>query len=234
MKRGKVVVVEGIIGAGKSSFSKELAEALGDNTLYLREPDEKDNGNPYLSDFYDNQERWAFTMQTHLLQERFKMHLHAQWHAMTLKHNAVLDRSYFGDTAFARLQVKTGAMTMREFQTYQSIYHAMTASVLLPNVCVHLLVSPEVSSDRIQRRMEERLGRKCESAIDLSYLYSLQREENHMVDTLRQQGVQIISIPWDEDRSTPLARAGIVGEVANNITTYQPADMFLDLHRRTV
>jgi len=233
-QRGKVTVVEGIIGAGKSSFSKELAEALGENTLYLREPDEKDNGNPYLSDFYEDQERWAFTMQTHLLQERYKMHLHAQWHAMTTGKNAVLDRSYFGDTAFARLQVKTGAMTMREFQTYQSIYHAMTASVLLPNVCIHLQVSPEVSNDRISRRMEERTGRKCESAIDLGYLYSLQREENYMVDALRSQGVKIISIPWDEDRSTPSARFEIVNEIAKKIIEHKPADMFLDLHRRTI
>ena len=234
MKRGKVTVVEGIIGAGKSSFSKELAEALGDDTLYLREPDEKDNGNPYLADFYEDQERWAFTMQTHLLQERYKMHLHAQWHAMTSGGNAVLDRSYFGDTAFARLRVKTGAMTMREFQTYQSIYHAMTASVLLPSVCVHLQVSPEVSGERIRRRMEERTGRSCESAIDLSYLYSLQREENHMVDTLRKQGVQIISIPWDEDRSTPLDRLEVVREISEKISSHQPPDMFLDLHRRTI
>ena len=39
MNRGKVIVVEGIIGAGKSSFSRELASQLGDGTLYLREPD---------------------------------------------------------------------------------------------------------------------------------------------------------------------------------------------------
>ena len=141
---------------------------------------------------------------------------------------------YFGDTAFARLQVKTGAMTMREFKTYQSIYHAMTASVLLPSVCVHLQVSPEVSGERIRRRMEERTGRSCESVIELSYLYSLQREENHMVDTLRKQGVQIISLPWDEDRSTPGDRLEVVREVAGKIVSHQPPDMFLDLHRRTV
>jgi len=234
MKRGKVVIVEGIIGAGKSSLSQELAEALGSETLYLREPDEKDNGNPYLTDFYADPHRWAFTMQVHLLQARYKMHLHAQWHSMTTGNDAVLDRSYFGDTAFARLQIKSGTMSMQEFKTYESIYHAMTASVLLPSACIHLQVSPEVASQRIQRRMEERTGRKCEEVIDLQYLYSLQREENHMINTLRKQGVQIIGVPWDEDRATPGARAEIIRELAADITSYKPSDMFLDLHRRTL
>ena len=51
MNRGRVAIVEGIIGAGKSTFSKELSQALGDDTLLLLEPDEKDNANPYLSSF---------------------------------------------------------------------------------------------------------------------------------------------------------------------------------------
>ena len=234
MLRGKVVVVEGIIGAGKSSFSEELSGFLGGDTLYLREPDEKDGGNPYLADFYEDQSRWAFTMQTHLLQKRYKMHLHAQWHAMTSGANAVLDRSYFGDTAFARLQVKTGTMTADEFKTYQGIYHAMTASVLLPTVCVHLEVSPEISARRIKKRMEARTGRTCESAIDLEYLYDLQQEENIMVDTLQRQGVKTISVPWNADRSSTYDRLPIITEVANEILDYRPADMFLDLHRRTI
>ena len=232
--RGKVVIVEGIIGAGKSSFSEELSVALGTDTLYLREPDEQDDGNPYLSDFYTDPSRWAFTMQTHLLQERYKMHLHAQWHTMTTAGNAVLDRSYFGDTAFARLQVKNGTMSNREFKTYQSIYHAMTASVLLPTVCVHLHVSPEVSASRIEKRMRSRTGRECETAIDLGYLYALQAEENFMVNTLKNQGVKVINIPWDMNRDSSYDRLPIVNEVANEILNYKPADMFLDLHRRTI
>jgi hypothetical protein len=55
-----------------------------------------------------------------------------------------------------------------------------------------------------------------------------------MVDTLRKQGVQIVSLPWDEDRSTPGDRLEIVREIARKIASHQPPDMFLDLHRRTI
>ena len=234
MNRGKVIVVEGIIGAGKTSFSKELAEKLGGNTLYLQEPDEENNANPYLKDFYEDQKRWAYTMQTHLLQERYKMHLYAQWHAMTTGGYAVLDRSYFGDTAFARLQLSTGTMTQREFDTYQSIYHAMTSSVLLPTVCVHLLVSPKVAQRRIQNRMEVQTGRKCENVIDLEYLQALTCEEQQTVDTLEKQGVRVLALRWDEDRSRQSDRSAVITGIAEYIKGHEPPDMFLDLHRRTI
>ena len=235
MSRGKVIIVEGIIGAGKSSFSKELAYELGNDALYLQEPDEKDNANPYLANFYDKPGRWAYTMQTHLLQARYKMHLHAQWHAMTTGQDAVLDRSYFGDTAFARLQLSMGDMTSDEFNTYQSIYHAMTASVLLPNICVHLQVEPEIAQHRIARRMQEQTGRSCEDAIDLQYLKDLKVEEGKVIKALEAQGVRVLTMDWNEDRNDPILRQDMIKGIATYIQDYQPpGDMFLDLHRRTI
>jgi len=232
--RSKVVIVEGLIGSGKTSLSRELGRALGDNTLTLFEPDEKQNANPYLADYYQDPARWAFVMQMHLLQARFRMHMHAQWHVLQGHGHAVLDRSYFGDTAFARLQLRQGMMTPREFETYQSIYHAMTASVLLPNICIRVLVNPEVCNHRISRRMETETGRKCEQAIDLSYLRALDREIDHMVGVLRAQGVVILDVPWDVDRDSPEARKSAVDGLAERIQNIEPPDHFLDLHRRTL
>lgn len=234
MERGKVVIVEGLIGGGKTSLSRELAQSLGPNTLVLFEPDEKNNANPYLSDYYNDPKRWAFTLQVHQLQARYRMHLHAQWHAMQGSGNAVLDRSYFGDTAFARLQHKLGWMTDRELETYSSMYHAMTAQVLLPNICVRVLVSPETCNHRIAKRMESETGRACEQAIDLDYLRDLDHEIDHMVGVLRQQGVAVLDVPWDTDRDSPEARLSAVEGLANRIRSITPPDLFLDMHRRSL
>jgi len=232
--RKKVVLVEGIIGAGKSSLSKELGAALGPTTLTLMEPDDKDNANPYLTDFYKEPARWAFVMQVHLLQARYRMHLQAQWHAMNGYGHAVIDRSLQGDTCFARLQRKMGTLTEREFGTYQGLYQSMTASVLLPNVCVRLLISPETAINRIQRRMEARTGRKCEAGISLQYLTDLDREISRMTDVLRRQGVSIIDMPWDVDRDSEESRCMAIQSLASRITEDEPLDIFLDLHRRTL
>lgn len=233
-QRKKVVIIEGIIGAGKSSLTKELGAALGADTLVQMEPDEANNANPYLSDFYADPKRWALIMQVHLLQARYRMHLHAQWHAMSGRGHALLDRSYFGDTCFARLQLRTGAMSEREFSTYQAIYHTMTAAVLLPNVCVRLLVAPAIAAERINRRMSERTGRKCESVIDVNYLIDLDREISHMVDVLRRQGVTVIDMPWDVDREGPEDRYVAVRSLAARVAELDAPDPFLDIHRRTM
>lgn len=229
----KMVIVEGVIGAGKSILAKELGRALGLTTLTLLEPDEKKNANPYLADFYADRSRWAFTMQIHLLSARYAMHLQAQWHAVNNYGHAVLDRSYFGDTAFARLQLALGDMSQREFDTYSAIYHRMTANVLLPNVCVRLLVAPHVAQQRIMRRMEAETGRKCESVIDMGYLAGLDREIDHMTNVLRQQGVAVLDMPWDIDRLSEDDRRQAVEGLASRIEEMRPVDLFLNKHRRT-
>jgi deoxyadenosine/deoxycytidine kinase len=236
-QRGKVVIVEGLIGSGKTTLSRELGQALGDSTLTLFEPDEKDDkqaANPYLSAFYEDSPRWAFTMQAHLLAERYRMHKHAQWHAMQGYGDAVLDRSFYGDTAFARLQVALGQMDEHEYLTYSRLYHAMSASVLLPTVCVRVLASPEVCNRRVAKRMETETGRTCETAIDLSYLQGLEREIDHMVGVLRQQGVTILDVPWDTDRDTPEVRLHAIEALAARIKALDPPDFFLDMHRRAI
>ena len=229
----KVVIIEGLIAAGKSTLARELGDALGNGTLTLLEPDESSD-NPYLSDYYDDPARWSYTMQTHLLTLRYRMHLHAQWHAMQGYGHAVLDRSLMGDTAFARLQLKLGAMSEREFETYRSLYHAMTATVLLPTICLRVLVSPEESAKRIAKRYEAREGRACEKAIDLEYLKKLDTEIDHMVSVLRQQGVAVLDVPWDTERDTRETRASSVEYLARRVEALEPVDLFLDLHRRTI
>lgn len=232
--RKKVVIVEGLISGGKTTLTRELGEALGDNTLILIEPDEKGGVNPYLADYYEDSARWSFTMQTHLLALRYRMHMHAQWHAMQGHGHAILDRSYFGDTAFARLQVKLGLMTIREFETYTALYHAMTATVLLPTICLRVLVSPETAVRRIESRMEKETGRKCETAVSLDYLKGLDREIDHMVDVLRHQGVAVLDVPWDSERETPELRRSTVEGLAERIRSLDPIDHFLDMHRRSI
>ena len=226
-----VYIIEGIIGAGKTTFAKLLSEEL--NCEWLQEPDEK-NGNPYLSDFYGDQKRWALTMQLHLLNTRFRMHKHAQWTTMQTCKDVIIDRSYFGDTAFARLQLKNGTMTQNEYNTYCMSYHNMTSNVLLPQICIHLITTPEVSSSRINKRMKIQTGRKCENVIDLQYLRDLNDEENLMIETLERQGVKIFRLEWNEEKSYEEIKESIHKLVTEIKGTYIPPDMLLDLHRRTI
>lgn len=231
---GLVVIVEGLIGAGKSTLTTELGRSLGDDTLVLMEPDEQKNANPYLADFYGDKARWSFTMQAHLLGMRYRMQLAAQWHAMCGRGHAVCDRSFYGDTCFARMMNRTGEITDREFETYRVIYQAMTASVLLPSACVRLRVPPEVAADRIRGRAEKRDGRKSELVIDLDYLRALDQEIDTTVGVLKEQGVRVFEVDWSENRESESDRLAAVRELAGVIAQANPPDLFLNHHRRVL
>jgi deoxyadenosine/deoxycytidine kinase len=230
-----VGIVEGNIASGKSTLSDQLAEALGKDTLVLKEPaDQKDNMNPFLDLYYEDPRRWAFTTQVHLLQARYRMHLQAQWHAMNGAGHAILDRSFYGDTAFANVQWELDSINLKEFESYASIYEAMTASVLFPTFCIRLLVTPEICLERVEKRKRDNPGRHCEESITLDYLQRLDRAIDHMVRVLNQQGVIIIDMPWDVDRSTPESRQSAIDALAERIKSMKPLNWFLDKHRRII
>jgi deoxyadenosine/deoxycytidine kinase len=228
----KTIIVEGIIGAGKTSLSQELAEQLGPDTLYFTEPDDQNDANPYLADYYADPERFAFVMQIHLLQARFRMHHAAQWHVMSRTGDAVLDRSYFGDVAFAHLQQRLGLLSDRQFETYRDLYQCMTASVLYPNVCIFLDVPPEVSYDRIHSRLQAREGRRCEEKVSLDYLKALDEEIRVVLTALEHRGTHILRLPWAKDRATPESRAESVRHLVQEIRGIPAVREFADIYTR--
>lgn len=231
MPRCPVIVVEGLIASGKSTLAAELGKLLP-GSLTLLEPDES-SGNPYLADFYQDQARWAFTMQIHLLALRFRMQQMAQWHALSGQGPVVIDRSYYGDTCFARMLAESGKMSPREFATYRGLYQGMTVSVLFPSICVRLLVDPVVANRRIETRAESRPGRRCESAIDMNYLLALDEEIDRMGRVLTAMGTQVLQVPWDADLppDSP-ARDEIIRSLASRIARWEPHDSFFGVHRR--
>lgn len=197
MKNFGSVIVEGLIGVGKSTFSAILAEVLKGE--YLPEPDEKTN--PFLSDYYTDPKRWAYTMQVHLLSARYRAHQYSQSKALYHRDGwTVLDRSYFGDACFARVQDRLGLFDKREYESYFKLHKDMQTHILYPTVAIYLNATPEVCASRINKRMSEKLGRACEESIDLDYLRMLDDEIQVMKDGLKGNTLSI-ELDWNEDRS---------------------------------
>ena len=238
MTDGKVIIVEGGIGAGKTELAQELAEALTEASLHptalLLEPTtdaEVGGANPYLTDYCGDQRRGALVMQVHLLQERFRMHLEAQWYAMSGRGHAVVDRSFYGDVAFLELQHRDGHVDDREYRTYKRLYACMTAFVRLPSVCLRLLVDPAVAARRVDERASRIEGRKCENVIDTGYLQRLDEEIDRVVHELQLGGVMILDTHWDQDRPDAGARREAVRALATRILRNGEPTL-RDLHRR--
>ena len=157
-----LITIEGLIGAGKTTLTNTLASASG--CAPFLEPVET---NPFLCDYYKNPGRWAYAMQTHLLFERFKAFQEAHYRSLRGE-TCILDRSYYGDYAFAIVQHEDGFFTEKEFSSYERMHEALQPQLVYPDVLIWLELSPEETMERIKKR-----ARGCESGIPLEYLQHL-------------------------------------------------------------
>lgn len=191
-----VIIVEGNIGAGKSTFAQHLAKALEGE--YLPEP--ADGTNPYLEDYYRDPARWAFEMQMFLLTRRYRAQKYAQGKVRHKGGFVVLDRSYYGDVCFANVQRLLGYFSERDYETYLSHHADMKVNLEPPAVAIFLGVDTGVCKERINRRLSEKEGRKCESGISLDYLDRLDSEIKELADSLKGKTI-VKELPWTAERS---------------------------------
>lgn len=191
---GPVIWVEGIIGAGKSTLAKIIAERLR-----LRAFHEPVETNPYLEKFYQNPGRWAYPMQMHLMHYRYAMQKEAAY-AAARGDGAVLDRGMPGDRVFCKLHMLAGNMDKLEWETYQMAYNIMACSLTPPSLLVFLDVEPDVALDRVRSR-----ARGVENSIELKYLSDLRRGYLDLLCEIESgshpwaQGMQVMRLAWNTD-----------------------------------
>ena len=167
-----VIIIEGNIGAGKSTFAQHLANALDGE--YLPEP--ADGSNPYLEDYYKDPSRWAFEMQMFLLTKRYRAQKYAQ---SKIRHNGgfvVLDRSYYGDVCFANVQRKMLYFSERDYSTYLSHHSDMKTNLEPPAMAIFLNVSPEICQARIEKRLTEKMYQNFQIKLCVFIRYSKQKK----------------------------------------------------------
>lgn len=206
----KYIIIEGLIGAGKS----RLAIALGRSLEAYTQLEPAEGKNPFLAKYYEDPHKWAFQMQIFLLKERYRAHLMAQSMVLADFCHVVADRSYFGDRCFAEVQLKDGYFDQDTYKTYMDLHKDMQRDILYPSCFVYLETDVELACERISRRMTEKEGRKCECAISRDYMNSLNAEIKRMIESMERY-VPII-------RVNPIAEDGHEKDIVELINEIRP------------
>ena len=153
----RYIVIEGAIGAGKTTLARLLADRLS-GRLVLEEFEQ----NPFLERFYGDRARWAFQTQLAFLASRFR-----QQKALSgrdLFHQVLVsDYAFDKDRIFAH-----HTLSGDELQLYETLYGLMEPSVPTPDLVVYLQSTPERLMQNIARR-----GRSYERGMDPAYLEAL-------------------------------------------------------------
>ncbi len=148
------------MGVGKTTLTNLLHDRFGWETFF-----EPQATNPYLEDFYQNMERWAYHSQIFFLTQRFKDHLTIQQR----QEICIQDRTIYEDAEiFATNLFLRGMMPERDYESYKSLYEAMACSLQKPTIVVYLRASTWTLISRIRKR-----GRSYERDVDTEYLAQL-------------------------------------------------------------
>lgn len=141
MHKYRHIVVEGPIGAGKTSLARRLAARLGGD-LILEEPAE----NPFLPRFYQDMPRYALPTQLFFLFQRARM-------LEPLAQPDMFGRAVIGDflldkdPLFARI-----TLSGDELALYQKIYEALRPQAPVPDLVIYLQAQPATLVERVRRR----------------------------------------------------------------------------------
>ncbi len=190
------VVVEGVIGVGKTTLSTYLSEAWK-SVLVLEEVEE----NPYLEEFYRDRKRYAFQTQVTFLLSRYQQQQKLLQRDI-FSPRVVSDYLFQKDRIFANVNLSD-----KELYLYERLFPILERDVPTPDLVVYLQATTETLLARIEKR-----GRSFESDMDPQYIAALNDAYNYfffhydatpllVVDTNRLDFVKN-----DQDRDDLMAR----------------------------
>jgi deoxyadenosine/deoxycytidine kinase len=153
----KYIVVEGPIGAGKTSLARQLADHLDADTL-LEQPED----NPFLPRFYDDMQRFALPTQLTFLFQRVDQLRHLMQVDM-FREPTVSDFLLDKDPLFARLNLSDD-----EYALYDKVYRHLKPQTPTPDLVIYLQAPVDTLLARVRMR-----GVSFEQSIPDEYLARL-------------------------------------------------------------
>ena len=153
------LAVEGVIGVGKTSFARMLAEELGAEVMA-----EEVFENPFLVDFYKNKKRYALQCQLNFLISRYQQQQQLVKRDLFAQ-KIVSDYLFAKDAIFASVN-----LSEPELLLYEKIAAVLSSEIPRPDLVIYLQASTPTLLERIRKRD---LG--FEKPIDFDYLELLNK-----------------------------------------------------------
>lgn len=175
------IAVAGNIGSGKTTLAERLAKEYKWHVEY-----EAVDNNPYLEDFYEDMERWAFHLQVYFLNSRFQqISSIANSRRTTIQDRTIYEDAYI----FAANLHKSKLLSDRDYQNYLSLFHSMVTHAKAPDLLIYLRADIPKLVSQIQKR-----GRQYEEAIRLDYLKNLNQHYEDWIGQYKMGRLLIVDV----------------------------------------
>ncbi|MBD3322220.1 MAG: AAA family ATPase [Chitinivibrionales bacterium] len=204
------ICIEGVIGAGKTSLCRLLAERFSARTIC-----EQVEENPFLSQFYKNKQMYAFQTQLWFLLSRYRQ-LSEEFIQQDLFHEtAIADYMFAKDRIFASVNLDENEMAL-----YNTVAGILEREIPRPDLVIYLQASTDILLKRIENR-----GRSYENNMDASYIENLNQAYNHFFFHYTGSTVLIINtndIDFVNNQSDLDEITGQILQTKSGINFYQP------------
>ncbi len=154
----KFIVIEGNIGAGKTSLTKRIADQFNAKTILEQFAD-----NPFLPKFYEDSEKYSFPLELSFLADRYHQ-LKAELSSDMFKNFVIADYYFTKSLIFSKNTLQDD-----EYKLYRRLFNIIHNSLPKPDLYVYLYLSIE----NLQRNIQKR-GRNYEKSIKNEYLEKIQ------------------------------------------------------------
>jgi deoxyadenosine/deoxycytidine kinase len=153
------VVIEGNIGAGKTTLATRIAEQDNASLILERFAD-----NPFLPKFYQDPDKYSFPLELSFLASRYRQLKEELGSQDLFKAFTVADYYFMKSLVFASSTLKGD-----EFNLYRQIFYIIYGSLPKPDIYVYLHLNTERLLENIRKR-----GRDYEKSITGEYLRKIQ------------------------------------------------------------
>ncbi len=153
------LVIEGNIGAGKTSLVKKIAADINAGMILERFAE-----NPFLPKFYEDKERFSFPVELSFLADRYQQLKEELSNRQLFSSLLIADYYFSKSLIFARNTLKDD-----EYNLYRQLYDIIHQHLPIPDLYVYL----HVPIEKLMRNIKNR-GREYEQNIEESYLLQIQ------------------------------------------------------------
>ena len=173
------IAIEGNIGAGKTSLANKIANDFNAKLILERFAD-----NPFLPKFYEDAQRYAFTLEMSFLADRYQQISDDLSQLDLFKDFIVSDYDVFKSLIFSKI-----TLAEDEFMLYRKLFNLMYKDLKKPELYVYLYQNTE----RLQQNIKKR-GRDYEQNIADDYLEKINAGYLEFLKTQIDFNVKIIDI----------------------------------------
>jgi deoxyadenosine/deoxycytidine kinase len=154
------LVIEGNIGAGKTTLAKMISEEF--NAQFVGEAFDD---NPFLEKFYTDPKSFAFTLEMSFMAERYSQLMNELQNRDLFKDFAVADYYFMKSLIFASVTLKD-----EEYNLYRKFFDIIYSRLPRPDLYIYLYKDVPVLKKQIEKR-----GREYEKNISDLYLNNLNK-----------------------------------------------------------